>query len=336
MNPERNHDPRGIACPLLFECDKDGRVVWMSQEARAAVGETSLTHAVVDSLRRGGSFRVWPAYVMRDMLLFAVQAEYAAPSVPSGLGDRLLNHYFRLEKAERRLSALRLERAPRRTPTLQQIELERRRLGRELHTGVGQLLAAIRTQLEVIAAQMANPVEAVQRALDRIGSLSGEALEEVRGISRRLYPPDWQRLTLQEALRHLWESAGIPQHFEAHLELDALPREPDHSAKVLLYRAAQEALSNIARHSQASSVSMKLTALGGNVLLTVHDNGRGFDSEHPCEGLGLRSIRDAAAELMAEFWVETAPGSTTLSLSAPLELSKEPGCPTRLKSNASQ
>ena len=327
MKPERNHDPGGIACPLLFECDREGRVVWMSQEARATVGETSPMCAVVDSLRHGGSFRVWPAYVMRDVLLFAVQAEYAGASVPSGLGDRLLSHYFRLEKAERRLSALRRQRAPPRTPTLQQIELERRRLGRELHTGVGQLLAAIRTQLEVIAAQMANPVEAVQKALDRIGSLSGEALEEVRSISRRLYPPDWQRLTLQEALRHLWESAGIPQHFEAHLELDALPREPDHSVKVLLYRAAQEALSNIARHSQASSVSMKLTAPGVSVLLTVHDNGRGFDIEHPCEGLGLRSIRDAAGELMAEFRVETAPGSTTLSIFAPLELSKEPGCP---------
>jgi two-component system NarL family sensor kinase len=270
------------------------------------------------------------------MVLVGVQADCTAESAPSGLGDRLLNHYFRLEKAERRLSALRRERAPRRTPTLQQIELERRRLGRELHTGVGQLLAAIRMQLEIIAAQMPYPVEAVQKALDRIGSLSGDALDEVRGISHRLYPPEWQRLALHEALQRLWESTGIPQNFEARLELDALPREPHHGAKVLLYRAAQEALSNIARHSRASCVAMKLTTRGGCVLLTVHDNGRGFDGEHAGEGLGLRSIRDAAAELMADFRVETAPGSTTLSVSAPMEFSEEPGCPTRLKSNASR
>ena len=141
---------------------------------------------------------------------------------------------------------------------IRQIELERQRLGRELHTGVGQLLAAIRLHLEVIAVELPNPSSKVGQALDNISTLAADTLEQVRRISRRLHPPEWQRLTLESAVRQFWDLSGIPQRFEADLAIDADLYDPDLDVKVLMYRGLQEALSNIVRHSKATRLSVEL------------------------------------------------------------------------------
>jgi signal transduction histidine kinase len=322
LKEQRRLDAAGVNHPLLFECDREGRVVWMSNEARAVLGDRPLRAAMVEYLSIGVSFRLWPAFVMPETLLFAAQAEVPGEAASDDLGEDLLGRYFRLEKAERKLAeATRLARAGRRAPALHQVERERQRLGRELHTGVGQMLAAIRLQLETIAAQMPSPGEAVQQALGRIDWLSQEALQQIRGISRRLYPPEWQKLTIEEALRQMWEVSGIAQRLDGSLSLDRLPREPAQEIRVLLYRTAQEGLSNISRHSMASHAQMTLETKNDRIVLTMHDDGRGFDAaaQGADGGLGLRSMRDAATEAGATFEVESAPGSTTLRVCAPFE-----------------
>lgn len=318
MPPESNLTSQSVPHPLLFECDPTGQVIWMSEEARAAIGEAPLMQALMEYLRTGGSLRVWPAYTMPDSLLFAAQSENPAESAAPRLADSLLQHYFRLEQAEQRLQELRRARMRKLPHSAPQIEVERQRLARELHTGVGQMLAAIRLQLELIAAHAPNPPQPVQKSLQRIAQLSEEALEQVRGISQRLYPPNWQRLTLQDALQRLWELTGIPQRFAARLEIEPGALRLREDAKVLFYRTAQEALSNIARHSGATQVEMTLEQSAGRVTLAIHDNGRGFDVSAlaGAEGLGLRSVQDAAEEIDADFHVESEPGSTTLRISA--------------------
>jgi len=168
---------------------------------------------------------------------------------------------------------------------------------------------------------MPNPAEAVQQALERIDWLSQEALQQVRGISRRLYPPEWQKLRIEEALRQLWEVSGIAERLDGRLSLDRLPREPSHEIKVLLYRTAQEGLSNISRHSMASCAKMTLETKNDRIVLTMQDNGCGFDprAQGARDGLGLRSMRDAATEADAKFEVHSAPGSTTLRVCVPFE-----------------
>jgi signal transduction histidine kinase len=311
----------GVTHPLLFECDRQGRVVWMSRRARAVLGDAPLPASIAECLRDGRSFRVWTALVMPETLLFAAQAEAPAAAASAVFGDQFIESYFRLENAERKLAAhMRRSRNGRGAPALRQIERERQRLGRELHTGVGQMLAAIRLQLEIIAAQMPDAAEPVRLALGRIEWLAQEALQQVRGISHGLYPPDWQRLTIEEALRQLWEVTGIPQRFEARLRIDPLAREPGQEVKVMLYRAAQEALSNIARHSGARCVEMTLETPGDRIVLSLRDDGRGFAAALKTSlGLGLRSIADACAEVGAKFEVESVPGSTTLRVWSPFE-----------------
>lgn len=241
---------------------------------------------------------------------------------------RFLEHYFRLQNAERMLAEWTQATRPSAVSSaVRQVERERERLGRELHTGIGQLLVAIRLQLEAIASQLTNPAPAVQTALDRIVRLASDAGEQVRSLSHRLHPPEWQRLGLESAVQQLWETSGIPQRFDAQMRIDPLPREPEQEVKVLVYRAVQEALTNLVRHSQATRVEMTLEGGEGRVVLRIADNGIGFDVERffrapasVSQGLGLRSLREQAASLGGDFEIRSGADGTVLRLSAPFEL----------------
>ncbi len=320
-----------MSTPLLLECDLNGQIVWMSDQTRSVFGDPG---------NLASTFTAFPDYsystfhfvrirTAEDRLLFSGELS-EGDSEPAGvdllqLQTNLLQHYFALQRAEHTLSARtrRLRRAGG-TNTIRQLELERRRLGRELHTGVGQLLAAIRMQLEVIARQLPEPSGPVQQALGRISSLAGDALEQVRTVSKRLHPPEWQRLTLESALRQLWENSGVPQAFDGTLEIQTLEREPELEVKVLLYRAAQEALSNLVRHARATRVTLRLERREDGATLTISDNGVGFDvaallsaAASISSGLGLRSIRDQAEAVGGKLEIASGPHGTTLEISAP-------------------
>ena len=235
----------------------------------------------------------------------------------------LIRHYFRLEMAERRL-ARQTRRGGAGGRAAHQIELERRRLGRDLHTGVGQLLSAIRLQVESIKIQLPDAPAQMRQALERISALARDALEQVRALSYRLHPPEWQRLTIGEALRQLWDLSGIPQKFDASLRIEPLPREPGLELKIVTYRAAQEAFSNLTQHAQATRVEASLETRGGSLVLTVRDNGAGFDAARLfaapaslASGIGLRSIREQAAGLGGRIDIRSGPAGTTLEFSAP-------------------
>jgi two-component system NarL family sensor kinase len=272
------------------------------------------------------ALHLWQVWQTRDRVIVGAQPIELVEDASSGLFQvqgNFLNHFFRLLLAERRLSQ-RVRRGRRGSgrKAIQQMELERRRLGRELHTGAGQMLAAIRLQLELISEALPDPPPDVNDALQRIGLLAADTLEQLRSISKRLHPPEWQRLTLEEAIRQLWQISGIPQRFHATLDLDALPREPELEVKVLLYRAMQEALSNLVRHSQATRVEASLKHRDGVLSLTVHDNGVGFNVARllrgPVDvaaGIGLRSVTEQAEALGGKMTIESGLSGTTLVVS---------------------
>lgn len=318
-------------------CDRSGRVLWMNEQAQAALGPLDNLVGTVPLWRSGhdaaGSLAELSYTRLLDLggvvLVGARPPSPAADAVREDEVDllrlecNLLLHYFRLRLAEDRLS--RRTRRAGRTRALHQIELERQRLGRELHTTVGQQLSAIRLQSEVVATALSVDNQAAQQALDRISTLTADALEQVRSISRILHPPEWQRLSLEAALQQLWEMSGIPERFEASLRVENLPREPSLEAKVLIYRAAQEAASNLVRHSRATRVEAVLSESAGLLALRIQDNGVGFDVASvfgsPARiggGIGLRSIREQADELGGRLVVESGPDGTTLEVTVPI------------------
>jgi two-component system NarL family sensor kinase len=241
------------------------------------------------------------------------------------LGNSLLRRCLRLGRAERDLSTFaRQHRRGTGPGAVRQIELERQRLGRDLHTGLGQVLAAIRLQLEIVATNLPDPPAPVEQALGRISTLADEALEQVRSVSRRLHPPEWQRLTLEAALRQLWEISGVYPGFEASLRIQPLPHEPDLEVKVLMYRAVQEALANVVHHARANRVDAALETRDDRMILTFQDDGVGFDvaglfrgPASVASGIGLRSIREQAASLGGKLEIESGPSGTKLIVSVP-------------------
>ena len=323
-----------------MECDRQARILWMS-DTRAFLGMagnlSEAMRAVAPSglaqfLDSGSMARFVPVFQRGDSLWICVEfpgsvevaAHREALTLLNVQSDFLL-HYFRLQLAERRLSTrTRNLRHASSTDVLFQVERERQRLARDLHSGVGQALAAIRLQLEIIAAHQTAASAPVAQALSHIASLAAQALEHVRSVSRWLHPPEWQRLTLESALQQLWETSGVPQRFDSALRIHPLPSEPALEVRILIYRAAQEGLSNLVRHSRATRARMALEPRDGRLVLTVEDDGVGFDAARLfttpagiASGIGLRSLREQAAALNAVFSVQTGPNGTKLELSAP-------------------
>jgi two-component system, NarL family, sensor kinase len=232
----------------------------------------------------------------------------------------LLARFRRLQASERRLrgAVARAQRAAGRQ-SVRQVERERQRLGRELHTGVGQLLAAMRMQLEIVQDGLGKPPVPVALALDRIDSLAAEALEQVRTISRGFYPPQWQRLSMDAALRHLWESSGGGLRFAGGVRVGGAC-DTDPETKALLFRAAQEGMSNVIRHARATRVDVALENMGGRLVLTVQDDGIGFDTAAPMSGggIGLYAIREDMAALGGKLLVASGASGTKLEVTIPL------------------
>jgi signal transduction histidine kinase len=229
----------------------------------------------------------------------------------------------RLSAAERQLaSTVRQKSMDAGRSAVRQIELERQRIARELHTGVGQTLAAIRIQTEIVAANLPDPPPPVRQAVERIGNLADEGLDQVRSASKRLHPPQWQQLPLDAALRRLWDMSGLDGKFEHAVRLQPPPCELPVEIKSLYYRAAQEALANILRHSRATRIQLILQNVRDKLVLQVRDNGVGFDARRVLSrtpgsgaGIGLPSLRDQARAMGAKLLIKSGGLGTTLELS---------------------
>jgi signal transduction histidine kinase len=324
---------------MLLQCDWHGQVLWMSDNTRSVLGNLeNLAGAFQDpdgSPYTGPSRFSWlfsRIYAAKEGVLLCVQRlEANGAQKPeqerelARLQEALKGNYLRLRSAEESLVARGA--APRRGAgrrMIQQLELERQRLGRELHTGVGQTLAAVRLQVELASANLTDPPAPARQALERAAALAGQAAEQVRSVSQRLHPPEWQRLKMAEALEQLWTAGGIPQRFAAELRIAPLTREPDLEAKAVLYRGAQEGVSNLMRHSGASRVAMSLEEKGADLVLTIWDNGVGFNVAKTLAapasieaGLGLRSIREEAVALGGGTSISSGADGTTLTISVP-------------------
>jgi signal transduction histidine kinase len=188
---------------------------------------------------------------------------------------------------------------------------------------VAQLLTAIKLQLDEVERFLPNAFEAVKAAIARIRQLTAEALSIIRSVSHRLHPPDWQVLTLSAALERLWELSGVPQNFAAELQIDPLPSEPGLHVKTVIYRAAQEALSNLSRHARPTRVRMSLQFEGSDLVLRVSNDGTADASdpelaEKKTWGIGLYSLRDQVQALGGRMQLFRTTNEFTLGVRIPL------------------
>jgi two-component system, NarL family, sensor kinase len=202
-------------------------------------------------------------------------------------------------------------------------EDERARLSRDLHDGISQWLVSIKLQIEAGIIKLggnAEQVASARSAFERTAGQLNDVLGEVRRISHDLRPAILDDLGLAAALDHLaheWEEhAGIPIAFDAAGNTDGLPDV----ANTVLFRIAQEALTNIARHAKASQITLQLDGtLHGNKLqvsLTVRDNGVGFDVDkidgNPQRGIGLRNMVERLEAVGGQLKLTSSAAGTTV------------------------
>jgi two-component system, NarL family, sensor histidine kinase UhpB len=192
-------------------------------------------------------------------------------------------------------------------------ESERARIARELHDEVGQTLTAVALRAERAAADPATQ----SQALTEISESVLDSLEDVHRIGRRLRPEALEDLGLVNALIALSSRVGGQADLPVDRDLDGHlpPLSPE--AELVIYRVAQEALTNALRHAEATRLSLALHQTEGSVVLTVADNGRGLDGHR--DERGLRGMRERAMLIEAELEISSAPGQgTEIRLSVPV------------------
>jgi two-component system sensor histidine kinase UhpB len=192
-------------------------------------------------------------------------------------------------------------------------EGERLRIAQELHDEVGQKLTAAILALDNLSRLREAP--ALQEAREGVR----ETLEEVRLIARRLRPEALDHLGLPSALAALTNSlrgvGGIRIERRIDRSLPALPSE----VELVVYRVAQEALTNVVRHAHSDQAWLRLRRAEGAVELEVVDAGDGFDAGAVAEGAGIRGMRERALLIGAELEIRSRPRSgTTVRLRCPV------------------
>ncbi|SEC11228.1 HAMP domain-containing sensor histidine kinase [Streptomyces melanosporofaciens] len=203
------------------------------------------------------------------------------------------------------LDRLEAERATSAARALSAQESERHRIAQELHDEVGQSLTAVLLELNQ-AAGHAPP--SLREDLHQVRETTRTSLDEIRRIARRLRPGVLEELGLTSALKALtneFTGATLVVHHRISADLPPLEAETE----LVLYRVAQEGLTNVARHAAARRAELALTRSPAGVELRVRDDGRGLGDA--AEGAGIRGMRERALLIGAELDLGSAPGGGT-------------------------
>lgn len=195
-------------------------------------------------------------------------------------------------------------------------EGERQRVARELHDEVGQTLTAMILQIESLAA--ATPPE-LRAELDELRETARLGAEDVRRIAVRLRPEALEDLGLQSALWALTTSFGEHSGVQVDRRLDRVAPLSEEQ-ELVLYRVAQEALTNVVRHAGATRVEVAVEQQDGQVVLRVCDDGRGLPRDVDSRSTGIRGMQERAMLIGADLRVADAEGGgTEVVLRVPVE-----------------
>lgn len=205
-------------------------------------------------------------------------------------------------------------------------EEERARLSRDLHDGISQWLVSIKLQIEAGIIRLGGNEEqqrAARASFEQTAGQLNDVLGEVRRISHDLRPAILDDLGLAAALDHLAQefthNSAVPVQFVAEGQTDGLP----HVVNTVLFRIAQEALTNIERHAGAHHIQIALAHAGKLVTLTISDDGGGFDpvrvASHPKRGIGLRNMMERMEAIGGKLNIASSAAGTSVQASVEVE-----------------
>jgi len=188
-------------------------------------------------------------------------------------------------------------------------EDERRALARELHDEMAQTVTAIRTEAAVLSAHQASPQE-VKLSAQRIANSAQQVSQMTRQMLHQLRPVVLDSMGLSQALLALCEQWQISTGIRCECKVQAMSALATDYVNVTVFRLVQEALTNAARHANASLVTVSLQAEDDkSIRLFIHDDGRGMShSTDTNQGFGLLGMRERVASLKGSFQLSSEPG----------------------------
>jgi signal transduction histidine kinase len=193
---------------------------------------------------------------------------------------------------------------------------EQRRIAAELHDGLGQSLSIIRNRATLCKEDISDK-ESVVEQLDEISAAAVSAIEEVREIAHNLRPYELDRLGLTAAIESISAKISDVTPLQVLVDLDSIDGLLSPAAETSLYRIVQEALNNVVKHAEATEVRVGIKRDGGEILVSVHDNGKGMKetpsvSGNNDTGFGLQGIKERAQILRGVYSLDSQPNNGTL------------------------
>jgi signal transduction histidine kinase len=218
-------------------------------------------------------------------------------------------------------------------------EDERKKISRELHDVIAQTLTGINIRLAALKKEAGLNTKGLERSIERTQKLVEKSVDIVHQFARELRPAVLDDLGLIPALHSFVKLFSQRTRIHVDLKVFAGVEQLDSNKRTILYRVAQEALNNVARHAQASRVEVSIQKLAGGIAMKIHDNGKSFVVADVLKAkgrkrLGLLGMRERLEMVGGNFGVESAPGQgTTIIAQIPLGKAAHGKSPVKLAEN---
>ncbi len=238
-----------------------------------------------------------PAFTWQDAALLESLGNTAAVAIENA---RLVKSLELKNEQVKNLSAAHVRR----------LEQERQHIARELHDETGQVLIGLKLNLQVLSRSLHPTQLEAKKTLEGMQEQLGDAALRLRELAKRLRPPTLDELGFEATIRQLLSEYRKKVQFDIFFEANA-QCEFSNEAETALYRIVQESLTNIAKHAAASRVEIRIDDDLDYPILSISDDGCGFDVEQVTSGLGLVGIRERAKMLGAQVAIRSSKGKGT-------------------------
>jgi len=278
---------------------------------RWGIRETHLPRGSIVQYREPGFWELYQGWVLTGFGVFC-----------AALVGLRFQHKVQLKAAEERQTAF----------TRQMIvsqEEERKRIAGELHDGLGQFLVIMKNKVALLRSRIGPDSTEAGQSLDELSATASQALGEVRTISQALRPAAIEQVGITSAIEWMVRQASESSTAQFSIEIDNIDDLLPGELEINLYRVIQEGLNNVLKHAQATNVIVEVKRLPDRLLMSMSDNGVGFDIEarrfgndRPANGvsLGLISMAERAKLLRSNLEINSAQHrGTRLDLTIPLE-----------------
>ena len=263
----------------------------------------------------------FPVQLIRTIM--AILITYGLLRATQTMEEERKNQLFAAQQS--RLEALEQQEEIRREllrHTVQAQEDERARIARELHDETSQVLSAFTLELAALR-ELAKRKPQMKNIVDNLQELSRQMSQGLYSMVHTLRPAQLDDLGLVPAVKSLLDSEYSPKGLKVKFEISGTPKKLDSLIDTVLFRVAQEALTNVTRHAETNEASVRLDYASDAVTLGVLDAGKGFDPNEPLRpprGWGLEGMRERVESVGGQLLLYSAPGrGTTVEVVIPVE-----------------